>query len=73
MKCESVATQEETIQKNEVKIAEKIVETEKLTESEKVVEAEKIIEEEKIVEDSKPCLKCLEYCKECVAKDKKVG
>ncbi|KAF5804038.1 putative transcription factor interactor and regulator CCHC(Zn) family [Helianthus annuus] len=53
--------------------AEKITEVEKdeekVNEAEKVIEVVKTIEVEKIVEVVKPCEKCLEACKECVAKD----
>ncbi|KAF5818442.1 hypothetical protein HanXRQr2_Chr02g0065301 [Helianthus annuus] len=49
----------------EVKVIEKIVEVEK------VVEVEKIVEIEKIVEVTKPCLTCLESCKQCEDKDEK--
>ncbi|KAJ0524650.1 hypothetical protein HanHA300_Chr09g0302981 [Helianthus annuus] len=41
------------------------------TEAEKVVEVEKIIEIEKIVEVTKPCLTCLESCKQCIEKDER--
>ncbi|MFS8031539.1 putative transcription factor interactor and regulator CCHC(Zn) family [Helianthus anomalus] len=74
MKTENVAQKEETVQNEEIKIVvEEIVEKEKVIEIEKVVEAEKIIKEEKVVEDIKPCLKCLESCKECAAKDEKLA
>ncbi|KAJ0550437.1 hypothetical protein HanHA300_Chr07g0245381 [Helianthus annuus] len=49
--------------------AEKITEVEKEKEAEKVIEVVKTIKVEKIVEVVKPCEKCLEACKECVAKD----
>ncbi|KAJ0616280.1 putative transcription factor interactor and regulator CCHC(Zn) family [Helianthus annuus] len=49
----------------EVKIVEKIVEVEK------VVEVEKIVEIEKLVEVTKPCLTCLEPCKQCEDKDER--
>ncbi|XP_035845810.1 uncharacterized protein LOC118492125 [Helianthus annuus] len=62
-KCENVDQKEETVQNEEVKIVE----------TKKVIEAKKIIEEEKIVKDIKPCLKCLESCKECAAKDEKLA
>ncbi|KAJ0537972.1 hypothetical protein HanHA300_Chr08g0269721 [Helianthus annuus] len=52
------------------KIVKKIVEVEKLVEVEKTVEVEKIIE--KVVEVTKPCEKCLEACKVCEEKDKKI-
>ncbi|KAM0070148.1 hypothetical protein Hdeb2414_s0001g00009921 [Helianthus debilis subsp. tardiflorus] len=52
-------------------VNEKIIEAEKVTEAEKVVEVEKIIEIEKIVEVTKPCLKCLESCKQCIEKDER--
>ncbi|KAF5799062.1 hypothetical protein HanXRQr2_Chr07g0300231 [Helianthus annuus] len=49
------------------------IKSESVIESEKVVEAEKINEVEKIVEVIMPCSKCLEPCKECAAKDKKLA
>ncbi|KAJ0890249.1 putative transcription factor interactor and regulator CCHC(Zn) family [Helianthus annuus] len=52
-------------------VNEKIIEAEKVTEAEKVVEVEKIIEIEKIVEVTKPCLMCLESCKQCIEKDER--
>ncbi|KAJ0533621.1 putative transcription factor interactor and regulator CCHC(Zn) family [Helianthus annuus] len=55
--------------KNVESVAEKIAEDEKVIEAEKVIEVVKTIEVEKIVEVVKPCMKCLEGCKECVAKD----
>ncbi|KAJ0429924.1 hypothetical protein HanHA300_Chr17g0662991 [Helianthus annuus] len=48
---------------------EKVIEAEKVKEEEKVIEVVKTIEVEKIVEVVKPCMKCLEGCKECEAKD----
>ncbi|KAJ0916624.1 putative transcription factor interactor and regulator CCHC(Zn) family [Helianthus annuus] len=48
---------------------EKVIEAEKVKEEEKVIEVVKTIEVEKIVEVVKPCMKCLEGCKEYVAKD----
>ncbi|KAF5759610.1 putative transcription factor interactor and regulator CCHC(Zn) family [Helianthus annuus] len=48
-----------------------IIEAEKVTEAEKVIEVEKIIEIEKIVEVTKPCLMCLESCKQCIEKDER--
>ncbi|KAJ0540875.1 putative transcription factor interactor and regulator CCHC(Zn) family [Helianthus annuus] len=71
-KCESVVQKVKSEQSEEVKYGEKIVETEKVIEIEKVVEVEKIIEVEKIVEITKPCLKCLESCKQCEEKDEKL-
>ncbi|KAJ0715440.1 putative transcription factor interactor and regulator CCHC(Zn) family [Helianthus annuus] len=38
---------------------------------EKIVEVEKRVEVEKIVEVTKPCLKCLESCKQCIEKDER--
>ncbi|KAF5814672.1 putative transcription factor interactor and regulator CCHC(Zn) family [Helianthus annuus] len=67
---------EDVVQNEKVEsVAEEIVETEKVKEElkvkeeEKVVEVVKTIEVEKIVEVVKPCMKCLEACKECAAKD----
>ncbi|MFS8007307.1 hypothetical protein Hanom_Chr14g01259481 [Helianthus anomalus] len=54
-------------------VNEKIIEAEKATEAEKVVEVEKIIEIEKIVEVTKPCLTCLESCKQCIEKDERLS
>ncbi|KAJ0734714.1 putative transcription factor interactor and regulator CCHC(Zn) family [Helianthus annuus] len=51
------------------KITEVVKDEEKVNEAEKVIEVVKTIEVEKIVEVVKPCEKCLEACKECVAKD----
>ncbi|KAM0070149.1 hypothetical protein Hdeb2414_s0001g00009931 [Helianthus debilis subsp. tardiflorus] len=74
MKSEKVAQKDEIVQNEEGKsVAEEIVETEKMQEAERVVEVEKIIEVEKIVEVIKPCSKCFEPCKECVAKDEKLA
>ncbi|KAL9995406.1 putative transcription factor interactor and regulator CCHC(Zn) family [Helianthus debilis subsp. tardiflorus] len=47
---------------------EKVIEVEKIIEVEKVIEVVKTIEVEKIVEVVKPCVKCLEECKDCVKK-----
>ncbi|KAJ0820188.1 hypothetical protein HanPSC8_Chr16g0704911 [Helianthus annuus] len=58
---------------NAESVAEEIVETEQEVEEEKVTEAEKVIEVEKIVEVVKPCLKCLEVCKECKVKDEMIA
>ncbi|KAJ0532571.1 hypothetical protein HanIR_Chr09g0398401 [Helianthus annuus] len=44
-----------------------------MVEVKKVVEVEKVIEVEKIVEVIKPCLKCLESCKQCEEKDEKLS
>ncbi|KAJ0448390.1 putative transcription factor interactor and regulator CCHC(Zn) family [Helianthus annuus] len=38
---------------------------------EKIVEVEKIVKVEKIVEVTKPCLTCLESCKQCIEKDER--
>ncbi|KAJ0883184.1 putative transcription factor interactor and regulator CCHC(Zn) family [Helianthus annuus] len=38
---------------------------------EKIVEVEKRVEVEKIVEITKPCLTCLESCKQCIEKDER--
>ncbi|KAF5799060.1 putative transcription factor interactor and regulator CCHC(Zn) family [Helianthus annuus] len=38
---------------------------------EKIVEVEKVVEIEKIVEVTKPCLTCLEPCKQCEDKDER--
>ncbi|KAJ0575152.1 hypothetical protein HanIR_Chr05g0209571 [Helianthus annuus] len=38
---------------------------------EKIVEVEKRVEVEKIVEVTKPCLTCLESCKQCIEKDER--
>ncbi|KAM0070479.1 putative transcription factor interactor and regulator CCHC(Zn) family [Helianthus debilis subsp. tardiflorus] len=38
---------------------------------EKIVEVEKVLDVEKIVEVTKPCLTCLESCKQCVEKDER--
>ncbi|KAM0062626.1 hypothetical protein Hdeb2414_s0004g00150381 [Helianthus debilis subsp. tardiflorus] len=51
------------------KITKVVKDEEKVIEAEKVIEIVKTIEVEKIVEVVKPCEKCLETCKECVAKD----
>ncbi|KAJ0785404.1 putative transcription factor interactor and regulator CCHC(Zn) family [Helianthus annuus] len=51
------------------KITEVVIEVEKVVEVEKVIEVVKTIEVEKIIEVIKPCEKCLEDCKNCVAKD----
>ncbi|KAF5774942.1 putative transcription factor interactor and regulator CCHC(Zn) family [Helianthus annuus] len=58
VKCESVDQEEKNV---EVKVTEK------------TVEVEKIVEIEKIVEVIKPCLKCLESCKQCAEKDEKLS
>ncbi|KAJ0946709.1 hypothetical protein HanRHA438_Chr01g0006951 [Helianthus annuus] len=66
MKTESVAEENE---KTELVSEEKMSEAEKVIETEKVVEVVKTIEVEKIFEVVKPCEKCLEACKGCIAKD----
>ncbi|KAF5781427.1 putative transcription factor interactor and regulator CCHC(Zn) family [Helianthus annuus] len=40
---------------------------------EKIVEVEKRVEVEKIVEVTKPCLTCLESCKQCIEKDERLS
>ncbi|KAM0062166.1 putative transcription factor interactor and regulator CCHC(Zn) family [Helianthus debilis subsp. tardiflorus] len=50
-------------------VAEEIAEEKTVIETEKGIEVVKTIEVEKIVEVIKPCMKCLEACKEYVAKD----
>ncbi|XP_022003443.1 interaptin-like [Helianthus annuus] len=67
VKCESVDQEEKNEKNEEVNVVEKMVE------AEKVVEVEKITEVEKIVEVIKPCLKCLESCKQCEEKDEKLN
>ncbi|KAJ0435384.1 putative transcription factor interactor and regulator CCHC(Zn) family [Helianthus annuus] len=64
---------EKIVEKEVEKIVEKIIKVEKIIEVEKIVEVEKFVEIEKIVEVTKPCLKCLESCKHCEEKDKKIG
>ncbi|XP_021986190.1 arp2/3 complex-activating protein rickA-like [Helianthus annuus] len=68
MKTESVVQNEKV-----ESVAEKIEDAEKVTETEKVIEVVKTIEVEKIVEVIEPCLKCLEPCKECAAKDEMIA
>ncbi|KAF5802893.1 putative transcription factor interactor and regulator CCHC(Zn) family [Helianthus annuus] len=68
MKTESVVQNE-----NVENVAEQVKVEEKVTEAEKVIEVKTIIEVEKIVEVVKPCLKCLEPCKDCAAKEEKMA
>ncbi|XP_035836673.1 interaptin-like [Helianthus annuus] len=70
-RCEKDAQIEKVEQNEGVTVDEKLVEVEKEVEIEKVVEVEKIFEVEKVVEVTKPCLKCLESCKQCEEKDEK--
>ncbi|KAM0066963.1 hypothetical protein Hdeb2414_s0002g00055221 [Helianthus debilis subsp. tardiflorus] len=74
-KYESTDQEEDYDFNDKVQFAKEVFQTIKrvVEANEKVVEVEKIIEVEKIVEVIKPCIKCLEPCKECAAKDDKLA
>ncbi|KAJ0467960.1 hypothetical protein HanIR_Chr14g0691171 [Helianthus annuus] len=72
-KLEKLKEKRAAKEKKEV-ICENVVQVEeKYEQSKEVKVAEKIVEIEKIVEVTKPYLKCLEPCKHCEEKDKKIS